>query len=178
MGFCALFEVNHGILCIFRRSSWDIVHYLKSIMGFCAFSEDPREILCLIGSSSGILCIFGSSSYNFVHFWKFLMGFCAFLEFPHGKAYTCPFHPFTFSLQDTCFCNIHTDGLRLSLTAISSKRHPVITNIRVTRQRLMQRRRIATFVWRRCPSLGLSQIIFMIWYDFSHIFYFNNFYCK
>jgi hypothetical protein len=30
------------------------------------------------------------------------MGFCAFLEFPHGKAYTCPFHPFT-------FFNMHTD---------------------------------------------------------------------
>jgi hypothetical protein len=42
---------------------------------------------------------------DFVHFWKFLVGFCAFLEFPHGKAYTCPFHPFTFSLQNTCFCN-------------------------------------------------------------------------
>jgi hypothetical protein len=34
------------------------------------------------------------------------------------------------------------------------------------------------FFWRRCPSLGLSQIIFLIWYDFSHIFYFSNFYCK
>jgi hypothetical protein len=30
----------------------------------------------------------------------------------------------------------------------------------------------------RCTSLELSQIIFMIWYDFSYIFYFNNFYCK
>jgi hypothetical protein len=36
---------------------------------------------------------------------------------------------------------------------------------------LMRRRRIIAFVWRRCPSLGLSQIIFMIWYDFLHIFY-------
>ena len=89
VGFCALFEVNHGILCIFR-SSWDFVHYLKSIMGFCAFSEDPR----------GILCIFGSFSWDFVHFWKFLMGFCTFLEFPHGKPYTCPFYPFTFSGED------------------------------------------------------------------------------
>jgi hypothetical protein len=83
----------------FGSSSWDFVHYSKSIMGFCAFSEDPRVILG----------IFGSSSYNFVHFWKFLMGFCAFLEFPHGKAYTCPFHPFTFSLHNTCFYNMHTD---------------------------------------------------------------------
>jgi hypothetical protein len=31
---------------------------------------------------------------------------------------------------------------------------------------LMRRRRIIAFVWGRCPSLGLSQIIFMIWYDF------------
>jgi hypothetical protein len=65
---------------------------------FCAFSEDPRGILCIFGSFSqdcaylrvphgivyilevprGILCIFGISSYNFVHFWKFLVGFCAF----------------------------------------------------------------------------------------------------
>jgi hypothetical protein len=63
MGFCALFEVNHGILCIFRRSSWDFVHYWKSIMGYCAFSEDSR----------GILCIFGISSWDFVHFCKFLI---------------------------------------------------------------------------------------------------------
>jgi hypothetical protein len=73
------------------------------------------------------------------------------------------------------FNNMHTDWLRLSLAATSSKCHPVITHIRVTRPRLM---RIVTFVWRRCPSLGLSQIIFMIRYDFSHIFYSNNFYCK
>jgi hypothetical protein len=197
MGFCALFEVNHGILCIFRRSSWDfvhfwkflvglcifessswdcvhfgsssrdLVHYSKSIMGFCAFLKDPHRILC----------IFGSSSYHFVHFWKFLMGFYAVVEFPHGKAYTCPFHPFTFSLQNTCFCNMYTDWLRQSLAATSSKHHPVITNILVTRPTLMRRRRIVTFFWRRCPSLGLSQIIF-IWYDFSHIYYFSNFYCK
>ena len=121
MGFCALFEVNHGILCIFRRSSWDFVHfwkflvglcifessswdcvhfgssswdfvhYSKSIMGFCAFLKDPH----------GTLCIFGSSSYHFVHFWKFLMGFYTVLEF--CKEYTCPFHHFIFSLQNTCF---------------------------------------------------------------------------
>jgi hypothetical protein len=78
VGFCALFEVNHVILCIFGSStlefghflkfhvrmcifemsswdcvhfgssSWDFVHYSKSIMGFCAFSEDPRGILCII----------------------------------------------------------------------------------------------------------------------------------
>jgi hypothetical protein len=42
---------------------------------------------------------------------------------------------------------------------------------------LMWRRRIVTFLLRRCPSLELSQIIFMI-FDFSHIFYFNNLYCK
>jgi hypothetical protein len=48
VGFCALIEVNHGILYIFRRCSWDFVHYLKSIMGFCAFSEDARGILCII----------------------------------------------------------------------------------------------------------------------------------
>jgi hypothetical protein len=101
-----------------------------------------------------------------------------FKQCPHGEWYTCPFHPFTYSLQNTCFCNMNTDWLRLSLAATSSKRHPVITNIRVTRPRLIQRRWIVTFVWRRCPSLGLSQIFFMIWYDFSHIFYFNNFYCK
>jgi hypothetical protein len=121
------------------------------------------------------LCIFGRSWWDFVHIWKFLMGFCAFLEFPHGKAYTCPFHPFTFSLQNTCFYNMHTDWLRLSQAATSSKCHLVITHIRVTQPRLM---RIVTFVWQRCPSLGLSQIIFMIRYDFSHIFYSNNFYCK
>jgi hypothetical protein len=64
-----------------------------SLVGFCAHLEVPH----------GILCIFGSSSYHFVRLWKFLMGFYAVLEFPHGKAYTCPFHPFTFSLQNTCF---------------------------------------------------------------------------
>jgi hypothetical protein len=62
----ALFKVNHEILCIFRRSSWDFAHYLKSIMGFFAFSKDP----------CGILCIFGSFSWDFVHFWKFLVGLC------------------------------------------------------------------------------------------------------
>ena len=140
------------------------MHFRKILVGFCAYLEFPH----------GILCIFVSSSYNVVHFWKFLVGFCAFLEFPHGKAYTCSFHPFTFCLQNMCFCNMHADWLRLSLAATISKRHPLITNIRVTRPR----RWIVTFVWRRCPSLGLSQIIFMIWYDFLHIFYLNNFYCK
>ena len=37
--------------------------FWKFPMGFCAFSKDPR----------GILCIFGSSSSDFVHFWNFLM---------------------------------------------------------------------------------------------------------
>ena len=96
------------------------------LVGFCASLEDPRGILCIF--SHGILCIFGSSSWDFVYFWKFLMGCCAFLEVPHGQAYTCPFHSFTFSLQNTCFCNMDTDWLRLSLAATSSKRHPVITN--------------------------------------------------
>jgi hypothetical protein len=62
------------------------VHFWKIIVGFCAYLEVPR----------GILCIFVSSSYNVVHFWKFLVIFCAFLEFPHGKGYTCPFDHFTF----------------------------------------------------------------------------------
>jgi lysozyme family protein len=30
-------------LCIFRRSSLDFVHYLKSIMKSCTFSEDPPQ---------------------------------------------------------------------------------------------------------------------------------------
>jgi hypothetical protein len=46
-------------------------------MGFCAFSEDNR----------GILCIFGSFSFDFVHFWKFLVEFCAFLEVTRGIVY-------------------------------------------------------------------------------------------
>jgi hypothetical protein len=136
MGFCAYLRVPHGIvyilelprgiLCIIGRSSWDFVHifswdfvyFWKFLMGFCVFLEVPH----------GILCIFGSSSWDFVYFWKFLMGCCAFLKVPHGQAYTCPFHSFTFPLQNTCFCNMHTDWLRLSLAATSSKRHPVITN--------------------------------------------------
>ena len=141
------------------------MHFWKILVGFCAYLEVPR----------GILCIVVSFSYNVVHFWKFLVGFCAFLEFPHGKAYTCSFHPFTFCLQNMCFCNMHADWLQLSLAA---KRHSLITNIRVTRPRLMRRRRIVTFVWWRCPSLGLSQIILMIWYDFLQMFYLKNFYCK
>jgi hypothetical protein len=44
-------------------------------VGFCAYLEVLR----------GILCIVVSFSYNVVHFWKFLVGFCAFLEFPRGK---------------------------------------------------------------------------------------------
>jgi hypothetical protein len=47
VGFCAIFEVNHGILCIFGRSWWDFVHICKFLMGFCAFLEVPRGILCI-----------------------------------------------------------------------------------------------------------------------------------
>ena len=138
----------------------------------------PHGIVYILEVPHGILCIFERSSWDIVHIWKFLVGFCAFLEFPHGEEYTCSFHSFTFFLQNTCFCNMHTDWLRLSLAATISKRHSFITNIRVTRPRLMRRRRIVTFVWWRCPLLRLSQIFFMIWYDFLHIFYLNNFYCK
>jgi hypothetical protein len=44
----------------------------KSHIELCAFSEDPR----------GILCIYGSSMWDCVPFWKFLMGFCAFSQEP------------------------------------------------------------------------------------------------
>jgi hypothetical protein len=54
------------------------VQYSKSIMGFCAFLEDPR----------GILFTFGSSSCDFVHLRKFFVGFCAFLEVPHVILYS------------------------------------------------------------------------------------------
>jgi hypothetical protein len=158
VGFWALFEVNHEILCIFGRPSWDFAHIWKFLVGFCALLQVPHIMLR----------IFGSSSWDFVHFWNFLM----------AKDTRVHLILSLFSLQNTCFCNMHTDWLRLSLAATSSKRHPVITNIRLTRPRLMQRRWIVTFVWRRCTSLELSQIIFMIWYDFSYIFYFKNFYCK
>ena len=45
---CALLEVPRGIFCMFGSSSWDFVHYWKSIKGSCAFSEDYRGILCII----------------------------------------------------------------------------------------------------------------------------------
>jgi hypothetical protein len=48
MRFCALLEVPRGIFCIYGSSSWDFVHSSKSIMGFCAFSEDHSGILCII----------------------------------------------------------------------------------------------------------------------------------
>jgi hypothetical protein len=102
------------------------------------------------------LCIFGISSYNFVHFWKFLVGFCAFL-------FISSFHFFSTKY-------VFLQHAYWLIAAIAGCNH-FKTYIRVTRHRLMRRRRIVTFVWRRCPSLGLSQIIFMIWYD-------NNFYCK
>jgi hypothetical protein len=43
MGFCASFEVTHGILWIFGRSSWDFVHIWKFFMRFCAFLEVPHH---------------------------------------------------------------------------------------------------------------------------------------
>ena len=98
MGFCTFLEVP-------RR----IVHISEFLMGLCTFRKFLMGFCALFEVNHGILCIFGSSSWEFVHIWKFLVGFCAFLEFPHGKAYKCPFHPFTFSLQNTCFHNMHTD---------------------------------------------------------------------
>ena len=69
-----------------------LVHFWKSLMGFCAFLEVLLGIVCIFGSSSwfffGILeiphwmfYIFGRSSSDFVHFWKFFMGF---VEVSHG----------------------------------------------------------------------------------------------
>jgi hypothetical protein len=103
VGFCALFEVNNGILCIFGRFSWDFVHIWKLHLWFCAFLEVPRWILCIFRSSSwdcvylrvprgivyilevppGILCIIRSKSWDFVHFWKILVEFCALFEVNH-----------------------------------------------------------------------------------------------
>jgi hypothetical protein len=54
------------------------------------------------------------TKFHEVYFWKFFMGCCAFLEVPRGQEYTCPFHSFTFSLQNTCFCNMHTDWFNSS----------------------------------------------------------------
>jgi hypothetical protein len=45
MRFCALLEVPRGIFGIYGSSSWDFVHYLKSMMVFCTFSEALRGIL-------------------------------------------------------------------------------------------------------------------------------------
>ena len=98
MGFCALFEVIHVILCSFGSSSW-----------YCAYLRVPHGIVYILEVPHGIVCIIRSQSWDFVHLWKFLMGFCTFLEFPHGKPYTCPFDSFTFSLRNKSFCNMHTD---------------------------------------------------------------------
>ena len=58
MRFSAFFEVPHGIvgilevpreiLCIIGSSSGDFWHFWKFLVGFCAFSEDHRGILCII----------------------------------------------------------------------------------------------------------------------------------
>jgi hypothetical protein len=144
--FCALFEVNHEILCIFGRSSldfgWGTLKYAQSYeelpkmhkipRGTSKYAQNPRrnfqkctksheELPKLNNITWGISKKVQNPTMNFQK------GFCAVLEFPHGKAYTCPFHPFTFSLQNTYFCNMHTDWLRQSLAATSSKRHLVIT---------------------------------------------------
>ena len=57
MGLCASFEVIHGILWIFGRSSWDFVHFWKFLISFCASLEVPH----------GILYIFGISSWQTIH---------------------------------------------------------------------------------------------------------------
>ena len=131
-----------------QHKKLDIIRFSANQQIFFAFLEVLRGILCILELLHGILYIFGSSSWDFVHFWKFLVGFCAFFEVPHGIL--------------CIFVNSTWQSIHVSRTLTG----------------LMRRRRIIAFVWRRCPSLGLSQIIFMIWYDFSHIFYFNNFYCK
>jgi hypothetical protein len=90
---------------------WGTLKYVQS------YEELPKMYKAYLEVSHGILCIFGSSSWQSIHM---------------------SIHPFTFSLQNTCFNNMHTDWLRLSLAATSSKCHPVITHIRVTRPRLMR----------------------------------------
>jgi hypothetical protein len=76
MGFCALFEVIHVILCSFGSSSWDFLQFWKFLVGLCIFE-----------SSSWDFVHFGSSSWDFVHYSKSIMGFCASLEVPHGILY-------------------------------------------------------------------------------------------
>jgi hypothetical protein len=73
VGFCSILEVPHVILCSFRSTSWDFVHFWKFPVGLCIFE-----------SSSWDCVHFGSSSWDFVHYSKSIMGFCAFLEDPRG----------------------------------------------------------------------------------------------
>jgi hypothetical protein len=197
MECCAFLKDPGVVLCISGISSWDFAHFWKFLVGFCAFLEVPHVILCSFGSSSWDclqfwkflvgLCIFessswdcvhfGSSSWDFVHYSKSIMIFCASLEVPHGILYifrisswqTIHVSIWSFHFFSTKYEFLQHAYWLIAAIATSSKRHPVITNIRVTRPRLMRRRRIVTFVWRRCPSLGLSQILFI--YDFSHIFF-------
>jgi hypothetical protein len=121
---------------------------MYTILGFCAFSEDP----------GGILCIFGSSSSDFVNFWKFLMEFCEYLEVPH---------------------------VILSIFGSSSWDFVQFWMLRKRERMKWTRVCFAMRKFQKCtksheelPKMNKIIIIFMIWYDFSHIFYFNNFYCK
>jgi hypothetical protein len=41
-GFCAYLEVPRGILCIFVSSSYNVVHFWKFLVIFCAFLEFPH----------------------------------------------------------------------------------------------------------------------------------------
>jgi hypothetical protein len=43
---------NPMICAFFGSSSWDFVHFGKFLMGFCAYLEVPRGILCIFRSSS------------------------------------------------------------------------------------------------------------------------------
>jgi hypothetical protein len=67
-------ESAYNPMMNFQKGTKSHIELPEIKMRFCAFSEDPR----------GILCIYGSYMWDFVHFWKFLMGFCAFLEDPGG----------------------------------------------------------------------------------------------
>jgi hypothetical protein len=91
-----------------------------------------KFLVGFFGSSSWDFVHFGTSSWDFVHIWQFLMGFCVFLKVPRGIL--------------CIFGNSSWQSIHVSLTLTG----------------LMRRRRIIAFVWGRCPSLGLSQIIFMI----------------
>jgi hypothetical protein len=84
VGFCELFEVNHGILCIFRRSSWDFVHAQNPTRFFRKCTKSHEELPKMHKIPGETSKIFVSSSRDFVQFWMFLVGFCAFLEVPRG----------------------------------------------------------------------------------------------